>query len=49
MNTLFIILVLAGVLCFLLDAAHTPTRVGLTALGLALVFTVPLIQHIRVA
>lgn len=51
MTTLYIVLLLAGVVCFALDAfrATISTRVNLTALGLALVFTVPLIQHIRSA
>lgn len=47
MNTLFIILLLLGIICFVLAAARVAVRVDLVALGLALCFLVPLIQHIR--
>lgn len=47
MNTLDIILLLAGVICFVLAAARVQWRVELVALGLALCFAVPLIAHVK--
>lgn len=47
MNTLFIILLLIGVICFVLAAARVAFRLELVALGLAFCFAVPLIQHIK--
>jgi hypothetical protein len=45
MDTIFFLLLLGGLLCFLADAfLFRPQRVGLLALGLALWIAVPLIH-----
>lgn len=47
MNTLYIVLLLLGVICFIAAAVRVVFRLELVALGLAFCFLVPLIQHVK--